>query len=604
MPYQPIENYGIIGDLFTVALVGMNGSIDYMCFPYFDSPSIFAALLDDKKGGYYRIAPLLENALQKQMYLPDSNILLTRFLGSSGICEISDFMVIGEERNAHTLVRRAKSVRGTIKFKMEFRPRFNYARSPHQVLKGKDELFFIPEGDGLPSLRLHGDVPLNVVGNDVETEFTLNEGESIAFVLEEVKKEETTPYKESSYVAESFKATMNYWQRWIARSTYKGRWQEMVNRSALVLKLLTSKKYGSMVASPTFGLPEEIGGERNWDYRYTWIRDASFTLYGLMRLGFTEEAESFMGWVEDRCNDLNPDGSLQIMYALNGEKKLTEETLSHLEGYRGSSPVRIGNGAYGQLQLDIYGELMDSVYLFDKLGKAISFDLWENVKRLINWVSHNWQRKDEGIWEVRGGQQEFLYSRIMCWVALDRGIRLAQKRSLPAPLDVWHKTRDAIHKEILRNFWNPKLKAFVQHRGANTLDAANLLMPMVRFCSPTDPRWLSTLNAMERTLVDDSLVFRYRISDGASDGLSGNEGTFNMCTFWYVECLSRSGDVKKARFYFEKMLGYANHLGLYAEELGMDGRQLGNFPQAFTHLALISAAYDLDRNLASHRITW
>lgn len=604
MPYKPIENYGIIGDLHTVALVGNDGSIDFMCFPNFDSPSIFCSLLDEKKGGFFAITPIFKDAKQKQIYLPDSNILLTRFLCSHGIAEISDYMVIDPEREAHTLVRRVKSIRGTIKYRIECRPRFDYARRSHRIFEKGLEYLFIPEGDDLTPVRFTSEVPINIENNDLVGEFILLEGESKSFVFEEAIEGEKTPYCRHSNLTYSFKSTMNYWQKWVARSNYKGRWQEMVNRSALILKLLTSKNYGSMVASPTFGLPEEIGGERNWDYRYTWIRDASFTLYGLMRLGFTEEAEGFMNWIENRCSDLNPDGSLQIMYGLDGKKILKEETLAHLEGYRGSSPVRIGNGAYSQIQLDIYGELMDSVYLYNKFSAGISFDLWDNLKRLINWVTQNWMRKDEGIWEVRGGPKEFLYSRLMCWVAVDRGIRLAQKRSLPAPLDHWYKVRDEIYKEIVTKFWNPDLKSFVQYKGAQTLDAANLLMPLVKFISPTDPKWLSTLKAIGKTLTDDSLVFRYRSSDTFSDGLRGDEGTFNMCTFWYVECLSRAGDVKKARFLFEKMLGYANHLGLYAEELGMDGKQLGNYPQAFTHLALISAAYDLNRSLSSQKIHW
>nr|WP_275425083.1 glycoside hydrolase family 15 protein [Estrella lausannensis] len=379
----------------------------------------------------------------------------------------------------------------------------------------------------------------------------------------------------------------------------------MVNRSALSLKLLTSRKYGSMVAAPTFGVPEVIGGERNWDYRYTWIRDASFTLYSLMRLGYMDEARAFMRWIEERCGDLNPDGSLQIMYALDGHKVLVEETLDHLEGYMGSKPVRVGNAAYNQLQLDIYGELMDSVYIYNKFGEPISIDLWENLTRLINWVCENWQKKDEGIWEVRSGKQEFIYSRLMCWVAIDRGIRLSQKRSFPAPLDKWYKTRDIIYHEIVKDFWNPRVKAFVQHKGASCLDASCLLMPMVKFVGPTDPKWVSTMTGIKRELVDDSLVYRYRLGEGAStDGLMGEEGTFNLCSFWYVECLSRGGDVHQARFFFEKMLGYANHLGLYAEEMGADGRQLGNFPQAFTHLALISAAINLNKNLSTHKISW
>jgi GH15 family glucan-1,4-alpha-glucosidase len=372
----------------------------------------------------------------------------------------------------------------------------------------------------------------------------------------------------------------------------------MVNRSAITLKLLTSRLYGTIVAAPTFGLPETIGGGRNWDYRYTWIRDAAFTLYGLMRLGYTQEAGAFMQWIEARCGELEDGGALQVMYGINGRHNLIEEVLPHFEGYKRSSPVRIGNGAYDQLQLDIYGELMDAVYLYNKYGEPISHDLWMNLTRLIDWVCDNWQRADEGIWEVRGGRWEFLYSRLMCWAAVDRGMRLAQKRSFPAPLERWHTVRSAIYADIFTHFWDPKRRAFVQRKGATTLDAATLLMPLVKFISPTDPRWLSTLSAIEEDLVDDSLVYRYRV-DETLEGLIGKEGTFCMCTFWYVECLGRSGDVQKARFLFEKALGYANHLGLYAEELGPRGEHLGNFPQAFTHLALISAAYDLDRRLSA-----
>jgi GH15 family glucan-1,4-alpha-glucosidase len=399
-------------------------------------------------------------------------------------------------------------------------------------------------------------------------------------------------------VARVFKETVNFWHGWIGRAQYSGRWREIVLRSALALKLMFSQTHGSLVAAPTFGLPEQLGGERNWDYRYTWIRDASFTLYALIRLGYTEEAGQFMRWIEDRCMDLAPDGSLQIMYGHDGRKVLTEATLEHLEGYKGSQPVRVGNGAYDQLQLDVYGELMDSIYLYNKYGEPISYQLWENIVRLIGWVVEHWHVPDEGIWEVRGGRQEFLYSRLMCWVAVDRAIRLAERRSFPYPSDKWRATRDDIYRDIMISFWDPVRGTFVQHRGASTVDASSLLMPMVKFVSPTDPRWRSTLRAIEHDLVDDSLVYRYRVDTGANDGLLGDEGTFTMCSFWYTEVLARGGDPQKARFLFEKMLGYANHLGLYAEELGPHGEHLGNFPQAFTHLALISAAYAIDRKLS------
>jgi GH15 family glucan-1,4-alpha-glucosidase len=448
------------------------------------------------------------------------------------------------------------------------------------------------------ALRLRASVPLREVDGAAVAEFALRAEESAWFVLEQCLAGDETPSAAPNYVADAFKETVTFWRRWVGRSSYRGRWREMVNRSAVTLKLLTSRVHGSIVASPTFGLPERVGGQRNWDYRYTWIRDASFTLYGLMRLGYTEEAGAFMRWVEARCEELKPDGSLQIMYGIDGRHELREETLPNLEGYMGSAPVRIGNAAYGHLQLDIYGELMDAIYLYDKYGEPISYDLWLNVVRFIEWVCRHWREPDESIWEVRGGRREFLYSRVLCWAAIDRAIRLAQKRSFPAPLVRWHDVRDEIHQDIFTNFWDAKKRAFAQAKGSTALDASALLMPLIRFVSSTDPRWVSTLRAIERELVSDSLVYRYRLGDGFSDGLAGDEGTFSMCSFWYVECLSRLGDLEQARFYFEKMLGYANHVGLYGEQLGSRGEHLGNFPQAFTHLALISAAYDLDRRLS------
>jgi GH15 family glucan-1,4-alpha-glucosidase len=598
-PYQPIENYGIVGDLHTVALVGRNGSIDFMCFPDFDSPSIFAALLDHKRGGRFQLRPCLDGCRERQMYLPDTNVLITRFLARDGVAEVSDFMPVSPgDCPAHTLVRRAKVVRGTLDFEMTCDPRFDYGRSSHRVDLGDGEVRFIPEPGAGPALRLRTAVPVRVDRTGaVHATFTHHAGEKAAFVLERLTPGEDSEAAAPSFVADSFRLTSNYWRNWVGRSHYTGRWREIVTRSALVLKLLVSQRHGSIIAAATFGLPEELGGTRNWDYRYTWIRDASFTLYALIRLGYTEEAGAFMRWIEDRCADLNPDGSLQIMYGHDGRKVLTETTLTHFEGYRRSRPVRIGNGAYEQLQLDIYGELMDAVYLYNKYGEAISFELWHNCVRLVDYVCANWYLPDEGIWEVRGGRQEFLYSRLMCWVALDRGIRLARRRSLPAPLERWLRTRDAICADILTNFWDPARRTFVQCKGSDALDAACLLMPLIKFISPTDPQWLSTLAAIQHTLVDDSLVFRYRVGHGADDGLPGGEGTFTMCSFWYAEALARSGDVQKARYIFDKIIGYANHVGLFAEELGPHGEHLGNYPQAFTHLGLISAAWAIDRKL-------
>ncbi|MEO8352436.1 MAG: glycoside hydrolase family 15 protein [Chthoniobacteraceae bacterium] len=601
MSYQPIENYGIIGNLNTVALVGIDGSIDSMCFPHFDSPSIFAALLDDQNGGRFRLAPVMEDARHKQIYLPDTNILLTRFLAEEGVAEVSDFMPVdtGENGSRHQLIRRAKSVHGEMEFDVLFAPAFDYARAEHKIEKmGDGSLIFESQGDDRSVVRLRANIPLEVRNGAARARFKLSAGHAATFIMEDAHLESQSIGE--AHAAEAFKETMNFWRKWMRHSTYKGRWREMVNRSALTLKLLTSSTYGSIVAAPTFSLPEEIGGGRNWDYRYSWIRDSAFTLYALMRLGYTSEAKSFMNWIEDRCQECDHgETPLNIMYRLDGSAELHEVELGHLEGYRRSSPVRIGNGAVHQLQLDIYGELMDSVYIYNKYSEGISYDFWQNLSRMVDWVCENWARPDEGIWEIRGPQREFLYSRVMCWVAIDRAIRLAGKRSFPAPLEKWHHHRDAIYRDIYENFWDEELKSFVQSKGSKSVDASCLLMPLVRFTGPTDPRWTSTLRAIEKSLVEDALVFRYNIADAAPDGLAGGEGAFTMCSFWLVECISRGGDIDRARFIFEKALGYANHLGLYSEELGAKGEHLGNFPQAFTHLSLISSAFNLNEKLTA-----
>lgn len=599
MNYQPIENYGVIGDLTTAALVGMDGSIDFMCFPAFDSPTIFAALLDHQKGGRYKIAPAAGDFIQRQRYLPDTNILLTRFLGERGIATISDFMAMQHLGHSHNLVRRVKVVRGEISFRLVCAPKFDYARAGHTVKKGHHEVIFIPDKKGMPPVRLRGTVPLRVEDGEVVAEFKLCNEETASFILEEAG--DGSPSESPDYVSEAFKETMNFWLSWVGRSTYRGRWREMVHRSALTLKLLTSLPHGSIVAAVTFGLPEKIGGSRNWDYRYTWIRDSSFTLYALMRLGYTDEARAFMQWMELRCRELKAGKPLQVMYRIDGHREIPEKILRYFEGYRKSSPVRIGNAASNQLQLDIYGELLDSVLIYDQHGEPISYDFWINLTILVEWVCKNWNRPDDGIWEVRGGAKHFLYSQVMCWVAIDRAIQLARRRSFPAPIVRWHRVRDQIYKNIYEKFWNPKLRSFVQYRGASAVDAAVLLMPLIKFISPTDPRWRSTLKVIESRLVEDSLVYRYRPESAASDGLTGREGTFSTCSFWYVECLARAGDLKQARFIFEKQLGYANHLGLYSEQLGPCGEHLGNFPQALSHIALISAAWTLDERLSEKR---
>ena len=604
MPYLPIEEYGLIGNMRTSALVGVNGSIDWFCFPHFDSPSVFGAVLDDRKGGWCKIATQGNEATHKQYYWPDTNVLVTRFLSEQGVGQVIDFMPVGlkaTEAGHHGIIRRVQAIRGNVTFRLECFPAFNYARDPHTTTLTSEGACF--EAPGL-SLWLGSTIPLQQEGNGVVAEFAIQEGHELTFSLQQVERIEACCGAISQDQADKlFRQTVTYWRQWLSQCTYRGRWREMVQRSALTLKLLTFEPTGAIVAAPTCSLPESIGGERNWDYRYTWIRDAAFTIYALLRIGFTEEAEKFMHWLEARCHELNPDGSLQIMYGIDGRHALNEETLSHLDGYKGSRPVRVGNGAYDQLQLDIYGELLDSVYLYNKYGSPISYDLWNHLRRLVNWVCDNWTRPDEGVWEVRGSQQHFLYSKLMCWVAVDRGLRLADKRSFPADRDRWLKVRDTIYEEIMEKGWSETRNAFVQRYGSDALDAANLMMPLVFFVSPTDPRMLRTLEAINQSpekggLVANALVHRYNVNE-TEDGLQGEEGTFNICTFWLVEALTRAGRVDEARLTFEQMLGYANHVGLYAEETGHHGEGLGNFPQAFTHLALISAAFNLDRVLGS-----
>ena len=595
--YLPIEDHGVIGNLNTVALVGMDGCVDFLCFPYFDSPSIFASLLDSEKGGCFKLAPALDDVRRKQIYLPDSNILLTRFLSNDGVAEISDYMPVHPPWPVHGLIRRAKAVRGDIRFRMKCAPRFDYGRAKHGVTPGDGCVYFVSEGPQRLKLRLRGTVPLRFRDGDAFAEFTLRVGESASFVLERVEADETAFALQDGWLGDCFKDTLNFWRNWIERSQYRGRWREMVNRSALLLKMLTSAQHGSMVAAPTFGLPEQIGGGRNWDYRYTWIRDSSFALDALMRLGFTDEARAFFHWLERLCCTLTEEGPLQVLYGLDGRKTLNEEILPHFEGYRGSLPVRIGNAAHDQLQLDIYGELIDAIYRYDQHTGAITFDAWTRLRQMADWVCAHWRQPDEGIWEVRGGRKEFLFSRVMNWVALDRAVRLAEARQFPGPLAEWGRVRQEIRDDITRHFWNADIQAFVQYKGASVVDASSLFMPMMGIIPANDTHWFQTLRRIETMLVDDSLVFRYDPEKAASDGFKGGEGTFSMCSFWYVECVARSGDVQKARFLFEKALGYANHLGLYAEELGPRGEHLGNFPQALTHLALISAAHYLDHGL-------
>jgi GH15 family glucan-1,4-alpha-glucosidase len=597
MSFEPIENYGVIGNMRSIALVAVTGSIDFLCYPNFDSPTVFATLLDDERGGCFQIEPQFEKRRVRQLYLPDTNILLTRFLAEEGVAELTDYMPIGTDgEQPNEIIRTLAVIRGEVDFKMRCQPRFNYAMCRHTVNIEEQCAIFSPASDSCPPLALYSTVALRQQSQDAVSEFSLRAGEKVTFVFGGVRPQGHQP--EMEFVEQRFQDTARFWKEWIAKSKYKGRWREMVSRSALMLKLLISREHGSLIAAPTFSLPEKIGGVRNWDYRFTWLRDATFTLYALIRLGFVEETEAFIDWLKGRLGDDAERGPLQVMYGIDGRKKLDELTLDHLKGYESSRPVRIGNAAHQQLQLDIYGEMMDSIYLANKYGDSISYAGWQDVQRMLEWLTKNWQRPDNGIWEVRGVAREFLHSRLLCWVAFDRALRLAQKRSLSGPFDAWLRTRDAIREDIFTNFWDDDLRSFVQSKGTKDLDASVLLMPLMRFISPVDPMWRSTMKAIEARLVEDTLVRRYEAERTQVDGIPGGEGSFTACSFWYIECLARVGELEKAQLLFEKLLGYANHLGLYSEQIGPSGQHVGNFPQAFTHLALISAATYLDRVLS------
>jgi GH15 family glucan-1,4-alpha-glucosidase len=604
--YPNISDHGLIGDLQTAALVSTDGTVDWFCSPRFDSPSVFASLLDADRGGYCRIAPDTDSYVTRQLYFPDTAMLITRYLTEEGVGEVTDLMPIAGQQptDRHRLVRMIKTVRGTMRFVADIKPRFDYGRAPHKLDITSDgfvfhaggmELTVHPVGERDVALGEQG-IGIDRLGDDIRITRTLREGETAGMMLETMGGR---PHRVSLAELERLVSdTAEFWRGWVGRSTYRGRWREMVSRSAMALKLMTYAPSGALVAAPTAGLPEMTGGERNWDYRFTWVRDASFSVYALLGLGYVEEAEAFAHWLRDRGAEGAGNGGnpFKIMYRVDGSSDLTEETLGHFEGWRGSRPVRIGNGASDQLQLDIYGEAMDAMAHADLLGLTPAHQGWLGLTRMIDWVCDNWDQPEEGIWETRGGRKDFTYGRFQCWVALDRAIRLAEHHGRPANVARWAVERDRIYNQIMSRGWNEAKGAFTQHYQTEVLDASLLLMPLMGFVSPKDPMWLSTLNAMDRELVSDSLVYRYNPS-ASPDGLRGHEGTFSLCSFFYVDALARSGRLAEAELTFQKMHTYANHLGLYSEEIGLTGEQLGNFPQAFSHLALINAAINLDYQL-------
>jgi GH15 family glucan-1,4-alpha-glucosidase len=588
--YPAIEEHGIIGNLRTAALVSTDGTIDFFCPLRVDNPTLFASLLDDHNGGYCSIHPVATQYRRKQFYIPDTNVLITRFLSPEGIAEITDFMPLHGDAGQSVIIRQVSMTRGKLGLRFQCQPRFKYAAVQHETFESENGVRLDSEAG---RLFVETDRTLSVSKEAAICELDLSAGEHATFVLTYARSEIQRPQWNLEAAGTLLQETVQYWREWVAQCTYHGRWRETVVRSALVLKLLTYEPTGAIVAAPTFALPEEIGGVRNWDYRYTWLRDAAMTLNAFMGLGYHREAMHFMQWLKEIASSKTFAGELQIMYGIAGEKELVEQEITSLKGYEGSRPVRIGNAAHQQLQLDVYGAIGSAALFEVNAGMMIEYDRWSKIRSVLTALSKSWTRPDNGLWEIRGNPREFLHSRLMCWVAYDRAIKIAQLRSLPAPLEHWRETRDRIYESIHTDFWNEELSSFVQSKHSRDLDASVLLMPQLDFISSADSRWSGTLDAITKRLVQDASVMRYETDTGV-DGLPGSEGTFTPCSFWYIQALTLSGAIDRARLLFEKMLGYSNHLGLYAEELGLSGEHLGNFPQALTHLALIQTALTLN----------
>jgi len=591
-----VADHGLIGNLHTAALVAKDGTMDWLCYPHFDSPSLFGAVLDPERGGGFSIRPTeLDSIRSMQTYVPDTNILETRFWGSKGVGVLTDFMPVEPLEQAeghHRVVRRIEVTSGALDIDVWCQPRFDYGRQPARVSNFNRGAMF--EGSE-SAVGLSSSFQLKVETEGAGGTVRLNRGEHATFILETVKEPRQAsgaPPHEQRYDA-YLDATVTAWRQWLRGCTYRGRWREQVHRSALVLKLLTFAPSGAMVAAPTTSLPTDYGGVRNWDYRYTWFRDSSFVVYALVRIGFREEANAFMEWVKRQCRK-GP--ALQPLYRIDGSAVDFEEDLEHLQGHRDSRPVRIGNLASGQLQLDFYGALIDAVYLFNKYGTPVDDDLWDDVVAIGDWLCLHWHEPDQSIWEPRSEPRQYVFSKIMCWVALDRALRLATARSFPAPVQRWRDTRDEIARWVRANGWSESLESYVQSAGASDVDAALLMAPLVFFSSPRDRRIRATVKAVRQHLTHDALVRRY-VEVASQDGLPGQDGAFGACCFWLVEALTREGNLREARRLFESLRALANPLGLYAEQFTLDGELLGNFPQALTHLAFISAAVNLDRAL-------
>ena len=598
--YKRLEDYGLIGNLATCALVGRDGSIDWCCFPHLESPSVFAAILDTSEGGHFHVRPPGHDG-GKQIYSGKTNVLQTTFQTPTGTVSVTDFMPLRDHSDPlhQTLLRKVSCSGGSVELEIEFKPRFDYARFLPALESAEAGIVAVWESQ---LLFLQAPVPLALDGAVARGAFTANEGEPQWLVLR---------YGDSSPIAPTecerlLEATIEFWSDWAhhcgaGRCVFRGPWHDHVVRSGLVLKLLTHPETGAIAAAPTTSLPEVIGGVRNWDYRFAWIRDASFTVQSLYDLGHAEEALQYFRWLKSLCRGFEDDDHLhmRVMYGLHGEQDLREHTLDHLSGYRNSAPVRIGNAASEQIQLDVYGELAGAFYETRRYGEEITHSDWGFISKIVNTACQTLDTKDSGIWEVRGAPKHFTHSKLMCWVALDRGIKLAEKYSLEAPLEEWKKARDEIRQAILERGFNARLGSFVQSFDSEELDATSLLIPIMGFLPPEDPRVQGTIRATLESLTSDGLVYRYL----GDDGLPGKEGAFVLCTFWLVDALVLTGELEKAEELLLGLLEHASPLGLLAEQMDpVSGGQLGNYPQAFSHIGLMNSALRLGWALAKQRV--
>jgi GH15 family glucan-1,4-alpha-glucosidase len=601
--YPPIGDYAVIGDCRTAALVSREGSIDWYCRGRFDAPAAFCRLLDSRRGGYFAITPGEPHSTTRR-YVGPTNVLETTFESASGRARVTDFMPLGGRLDRppaagrdepRGIARLVECLAGSVDLMLRFRPTLGYARAETPV-------DITPRGviaRGSPGLVLDcPGIPLAPTADGaLAGQLTLSTGERRWVALGEVESGESAESVSARLASTDWPATLDRarddWSRWADRCTYRGPYRELVRRSVLVLKLLTYAPTGAVVAAPTTSLPESVGGPRNWDYRYTWLRDSSLILYALMTTGYESEASAFFGWLES-VHHARPTASFRVLYRVDGGSGLNERTLDWLSGYRDSRPVRIGNGAAGQVQLDIYGDVLRAAYLHfaGRSGAPIrpTDTTWGLLRWMVEQAAARWSEPDSGIWEVRGGPRQFLYSRLMCWAALDRGVRLAESHGLPAPLAEWRATRDAVRRAILTRGFDARTGSFVQAFGDDALDASALAIPIVGFLPATDPRFQSTVARIRTDLVRGGLVDRYR----NSDGLPGSEGTFAMCSLWLVDALALGGRLDEAHSLFERIVGYANDVGLLAEEIDpTTGDLLGNFPQGFTHLAIVGSAVNL-----------